>query len=99
MGIPFREIASKISARLKIPTASVPDAKSARHLRFLADFIALDNPSSSEWTRQALGWKPDQVRLLADLEHLSISKADSFVKNSSITGSAPASRSGLCSLP
>jgi nucleoside-diphosphate-sugar epimerase len=68
-GIPFREIASKISAILKIPTASVPDAKSARHLRFLADFIGLDNPSSSEWTRQALGWKPDQVRLLADLEH------------------------------
>lgn len=68
-GIPFREIASKISAKLKIPSASVPDAKFARHLRFLADFIALDNPSSSEWTRQALGWKPDQVRLLADLEH------------------------------
>ena len=68
-GVLFRDIASKIAEKLKIPTASVPNAKSAKHLSILADFIGLDNPSSSEWTRQALGWKPDQVRLSADLDH------------------------------
>jgi nucleoside-diphosphate-sugar epimerase len=67
-GVLFRDIASKIAEKLKIPTASVPNAKSAKHLSILADFIGLDNPSSSEWTRQTLGWKPTQPGLLADID-------------------------------
>lgn len=68
IGIPFREIASKIGAKLQIPTASCPTPKSANHLGFLSHWVGLDNPSSSQWTQQALGWKPTQPGLLADID-------------------------------
>jgi nucleoside-diphosphate-sugar epimerase len=67
-GIPFREIASKIAAKLQIPTSSYPTPKSAKHLGFLSSFVGLDNPSSSEWTQRALGWKPTGPGLLADID-------------------------------
>jgi nucleoside-diphosphate-sugar epimerase len=67
-GIPFRDIASKIATKLQIPTSSYPTAKTAKHLGILANFVGLDNPSSSEWTRQALGWAPEETGLLADMD-------------------------------
>jgi nucleoside-diphosphate-sugar epimerase len=67
-GVPFREIASKIGAKLQIPTSSCPTPKSANHLGFLSSFVGLDNPSSSEWTQQTLGWKPTGPGLLADID-------------------------------
>jgi nucleoside-diphosphate-sugar epimerase len=67
-GVPFRDIASKIAANLQIPTSSCPTQKSAKHLGFLSNFVGLDNPSSSEWTRQTLGWKPAGPGLLADID-------------------------------
>lgn len=67
-GVPFREIASKIAAKLQIPTSSCPTHKSAKHLGFLSTFVGLDNPSSSEWTQQTLGWKPTGPGLLADID-------------------------------
>ena len=67
-GVPFRDIASKIAAKLQIPTSSCPTHKSAKHLGFLSSFVGLDNPCSSEWTRQTLGWKPIGPALLADID-------------------------------
>lgn len=67
-GIPFRDIAARIATRLQIPTSSCPSAKSAKHLGILANFVGADNPSSSDWTRQSLGWVPEQVGLLADMD-------------------------------
>ncbi|HEX6564893.1 MAG TPA: SDR family oxidoreductase [Chthoniobacterales bacterium] len=67
-GVPFRDIASKIATKLQIPTSSCPTAKSAKHLGFLSTFVGLDNPSSSEWTQQTLGWKPTGPGLLADID-------------------------------
>jgi len=67
-GIPFRDIATRIATRLQIPTSSRPTAKSAKHLGILANFVGLDNPSSSDWTRQSLGWVPEEVGLLADMD-------------------------------
>ena len=67
-GIPFRDIAAQIATRLRIPTSSCPTAKSAKHLGILSNFIGVDNPSSSDWTRQALGWVPGQIGLLADMD-------------------------------
>jgi nucleoside-diphosphate-sugar epimerase len=68
IGIPFRDIAAKIATRLNITTSSCPDAKAAKHLGIVANFVGLDNPSSSEWTRQKLGWTPEQPGLLADMD-------------------------------
>jgi nucleoside-diphosphate-sugar epimerase len=67
-GIPFRDIASKIAAKLQVPTSSCPTPKSAKHLGILSNFVGLDSPSSSEWTRQTLGWKPTQPGLLTDID-------------------------------
>jgi hypothetical protein len=66
-GIPFRDIASLIATRLKVSAVSIPASKAAKHFEVLARFIGLDNPASSEWTRQVLGWHPEQVGLIADM--------------------------------
>jgi nucleoside-diphosphate-sugar epimerase len=67
VGIPFRDIASLIAARLKIPALGIPAAKAAKHFGILSRFVGLDNPTSSEWTRNTLGWRPGQTGLLADM--------------------------------
>ena len=67
VGIPFREIASLISTRLNVPTAGIPAAKAGKHFGIIGSFVGLDNPASSEWTRNALGWRPEQAGLLADM--------------------------------
>jgi nucleoside-diphosphate-sugar epimerase len=67
-GIAFRDIATKIAKRLALPAASCPDTKSAKHMGILANFIGVDNPSSSQWTRQQLGWEPQGPMLLTDMD-------------------------------
>jgi nucleoside-diphosphate-sugar epimerase len=67
-GVPFREIASKIAAKLRITTSSCSTPKSAKHLGFLSSFVGLDSPSSSEWTQQTLSWKPSGPGLLTDID-------------------------------
>jgi hypothetical protein len=34
----------------------------------LANFVGVDSPASSAWTRQALGWAPEQAGLMADMD-------------------------------
>lgn len=68
VGVPFREIASLIAGRLKVPAVGIPAAKAARHFGILANFVGQDNPASSQWTREALGWRPEQPALLADMD-------------------------------
>jgi nucleoside-diphosphate-sugar epimerase len=67
-GVPFRDIASLIAARLKITAAGIPGAKAAKHFGMISPFVGLDNPTSSEWTQDTLGWRPGQAGLLADME-------------------------------
>ena len=67
-GVPFRDIASLIAARLKIPAVGIAAAKAGRHFGMISPFVGLDNPTSSEWTRDTLGWRPEQAGLLADME-------------------------------
>lgn len=68
VGVPFREIASLISTKLKVPTASIPAAKAGKHFGIIGNFVGLDNPASSEWTKDALGWRPERPGLLADMD-------------------------------
>jgi nucleoside-diphosphate-sugar epimerase len=68
VGIPFRDIASLIAARLKIPALGIPAAKAGKHFGILANFVGPDNPASSQWTRDALAWRPAGPGLLADME-------------------------------
>lgn len=64
-GIPTRDIAAVIGAKLGLPVESVLK----EHFSWLGGFFALDTPASSKLTQQRFGWKPERTGLLADLEH------------------------------
>jgi nucleoside-diphosphate-sugar epimerase len=63
-GIPFRELAEAIAGKLAIPAASV----TPEHFSYLAPFVTLDNPVSSDRTRQLLSWQPTRPTLIEDLD-------------------------------
>ena len=67
-GVPFREIAQVIGRRLGLPVAGLAPEEADAHFGWFAHFAALDNPCSSRWTRETLGWQPTQPGLIADLD-------------------------------
>jgi nucleoside-diphosphate-sugar epimerase len=67
-GVPFREIAEVIGRRLNLPVVSRAPEEAAGHFGWLAHFVGIDSPASSEQTQKQLGWRPKQRGLIADLE-------------------------------
>jgi nucleoside-diphosphate-sugar epimerase len=65
-GDQVRDIAAVIGRRLNLPAKSVP----AQTYGPLGPIFAADQPSSSDRTRQALGWEPKHPSLLEDLENI-----------------------------
>ena len=57
-GIPFRSIAEVIGGRLNVLVGSISNKEAAKQFSFLAGFAATDNPSTSNRTREQLGWEP-----------------------------------------
>jgi hypothetical protein len=57
-----------IGRRLNVPVASLAPDEAAKHFGGFALFAAADLASSSERTRQVLGWKPEQPGLITDLD-------------------------------
>jgi nucleoside-diphosphate-sugar epimerase len=68
-GIPFRAIAGAIGTGLELPVTSVSAEEAEAYFGYLATFVALDSPSSYARTKELLGWQPQQLGLLADIEH------------------------------
>lgn len=66
-GVPSRDIAAAIGAGLGLPVVSVPAEQAADHFGWLGMFFAADLPTSSELTRDKLGWNPTRPGLLDDL--------------------------------
>jgi nucleoside-diphosphate-sugar epimerase len=67
-GILTREIAEAIGHGLDLPVESISPEDVAEHFGWIGMFFALDAPTSSERTRQLLGWQPRRPSLLEDLE-------------------------------
>ena len=67
-GIPFVEIAGAIGGQLGIPVTSISADEADGHFGFLGGFVQLDNPTSTELTRQRTGWQPTHPGLIADLK-------------------------------
>ncbi|MFI5911424.1 SDR family oxidoreductase [Dactylosporangium sp. NPDC051541] len=65
-GDEVRAIAEVIGRRLSVPVRSVP----AETFGPLGQIFAADQPASSAYTRETLGWKPVHPSLLEDLENI-----------------------------
>lgn len=67
-GVCFREIAEAIGRQLGLPTKSITLKEAEAHFGPLATWVANNGPASNEWTKAALGWSPEQVGIVADIE-------------------------------
>lgn len=65
-GDTVRDIATVIGRRLGVPVQSVP----AESFGPLGAIFAADQPASSAYTQETLGWRPTHPSLLADLENI-----------------------------
>ena len=65
-GDAVRDIAAVIGRRLHLPVESVPEETFGP----IGPIFAMDQPSTSHHTRQALCWEPKHPNLLADLENI-----------------------------
>jgi nucleoside-diphosphate-sugar epimerase len=67
-GVPFRDIAAVIGRRLNMPVVSKSAEEAANHFGWFTHFAAVDAPSSSQQTRERLGWQPKHPGLIADID-------------------------------
>jgi nucleoside-diphosphate-sugar epimerase len=67
-GVPLREIAAAIGRGTGLEVRSVPEGEIPGYFSLLAGFITLDDPTSSERTRELLGWEPTHPGLIADYD-------------------------------
>jgi len=66
--IPVIDIAAAIGRRLDLPVSAATPKETKDRFRFIAPFIAVDNPVTSASTRTRLTWEPIHRALLVDLE-------------------------------
>jgi nucleoside-diphosphate-sugar epimerase len=66
-GIPLKAIAEAIGEGLGVPVRSLPADEAFAHFGTAALFVGRDNLTSSDLTRQRLGWRPEGPDLMTDL--------------------------------
>lgn len=67
-GLTLRQIAEAIGRQLDVPVAAIKTQDAEQHFGYLSAFIGLDNLTSNQITRDALGWTPTHPGLLSDLQ-------------------------------
>lgn len=71
-GVALRDVAETLGKRLSLPVRSLGPGEADAFFGWLAMFVRLDMPASSEITQRQLNWKPKGPSLIADLEQLEI---------------------------
>lgn len=66
-GIAFKDIATAIGQGLDLPVKSIEPDEAGEHFSFLAMFVAFDNPTSNELTRERMAWTPTHPGLIEDI--------------------------------
>ncbi len=66
-GIALSTIAETIGEGLGLPVRGIPADDAAAHFDWLALFVGLDSPASSDATRRLLDWHPREKGLLEDM--------------------------------
>lgn len=66
-GVKWRDIAETIAKGTGLATRSLAPAEAAAHFGWMAGVVRTDNPTSSEATKQLLGWQPTETGLIADM--------------------------------
>jgi len=69
-GIPFKDIATFIGEKLEVPVVSLTNDEALEHFGWFAHFAKLNNLTSSEETKSALGWSPQHPTLLEDMGNI-----------------------------
>lgn len=67
-GVPYRLIAEAIGKGTGVPAKSLTSEEAAVHFGGLAKWVEGSGPASSDWSRTVLGWKPDGVGLIPDID-------------------------------
>ena len=86
-GVPFRDIAGVIGRRLDRQVVAKSPAEAANHFGWFAQLATLDNPTSSERTRDLLGWQPKHPELIPDLDWPRCSRLGGAHKRPSVSHS------------
>ena len=73
-GVPYREIAEAIGRQLGLPAKSLTLDEAEAHFGPLATWVANNGPASNEWTKKVLGWSPEHVGIVADIERPNYSR-------------------------
>ncbi len=70
-GIPFRDLAEAVAARMGLPAVSIPadELMVPGYFGSMSAVVTGDFPASNAITRQTLSWEPTQPGLLADLDN------------------------------
>jgi nucleoside-diphosphate-sugar epimerase len=66
-GVAFKEIAEAIGEQLNVPVISVTPEEAPDHFSYLAAYVAFDNPTSNDLTKQWLDWIPTGPTLIEDI--------------------------------
>jgi hypothetical protein len=63
----MRAIAQTIGTGLGVPVRGLAEGEARTHFEWFARWVAIDNPASSALTRNAFGWRPQELELLTDM--------------------------------
>lgn len=74
-GVPYRDIAEAIGRQIGVPAKSLTTDEANEHFGAIAMWVSGNGPASSTQTRTFLGWAPEQVGMIADIERPDYSKS------------------------